>query len=315
MKTQTRRVIDIVTIRKSMIYFMIFLTVIIYRTANIDAQEKNVAENEKIFTLGILKNSFINVSQNDATVAINVWANKLRKKLNIAAKFKLMVFDNTKDMINYNTKNNLGMVLLNSINFLRLHDKMSLYPIFISSNSKSIYTKLLLITKKTNAENISGFKGKKLGFYLRESNPIPKLWMDVVLAKNKLCSEEKFFSRLKEYNSDPQVLFSVFFGQTDIGIVSEAAYETMNELNPQIGKQLKILLTSPGFVFDVASFTQTSRNNSYSRKIKKNAVLLNSSPEGKELMTLMKTERSVTFKPEYLMSTKKLFNAYLLINK
>ena len=295
--------------------FSIILFCTVAFTGNLNAQIKNVPENEKVFELGVLRDSFINVNINDASVAINTWANELRKNLKIDASFKLVIFDNTQEMVNYNSKKNLGMVILNSIDFLKLRNKMSLYPIFTSTDSKNIYSKLLIITKHLNAKNISDLRGKKIGFYLRRNNPIPELWINVLLAKNKLGTEEKFFSQIREFQSESQLILSVFFGQTDVGIVTESAFETMNELNPQIDKKIKILKVSRGFIFDISSLTKGSMEYSYSDQIKKDAVNLNRYPAGRELLTLMKTVRVVQFKPELLKNTEILYNEYKDIKK
>ncbi len=297
------------------LYLSLTLLLTAVFAGNLSAQIKNVPENEKVFELGMLRDSFINVNINDASVAINTWANELRKNLNIDANFKLVIFDNTQEMMDYNAKKNLGMVILNSIDFLKLRGKMSLYPIFTSSDSKNIYSRLLIITTRPNAENISDLKGEKIGFYLRRNNPIPEFWVNVLLSKNNLGTENKFFSQITEFQSESQLILSVFFGQTDVGIVTESAFETMNELNPQIGKKIKILQTSPGFIFDISSLTKGSREYSYSDQIKKDAVDLSQYPAGKELLTLMKTVQVVQFKPDFLKNTEILYNEYNEIKK
>ncbi|MEJ2279614.1 MAG: hypothetical protein P8Y70_18015 [Candidatus Lokiarchaeota archaeon] len=155
--------------KTSGLYISIILLGTVSYATNLNAQIKKVPENEKIFELGMLRNSFINVNINDASVAVNTWANKLRDKLKIDASFKLVIFNSTEEMVSYNKKKNLGMVILNSIDFIKLRSRMSLYPIFTSTKTKNIFTKLLIITKKSDAKNIFDLKGEKLGFYLRRN--------------------------------------------------------------------------------------------------------------------------------------------------
>ncbi len=282
---------------------------------NLNAQVKKLSEDEKVFELGVLKDSFINVDINDATVAINTWANELRNSLNVDTKFKLVLFDNTEDMVKYNENKNLGMVILNSIDFLKLRFKMSLYPITTSTDNKNIYNRLIIITNNSNIKDISELEGKKLGYYLKRNNPIPEYWIEVLLAKNNLPRLKKFFSQTKEFQTESQLILSVFFGQSDAGVVTETAFKTINELNPQIDKKIKIIKVSPGFIFDISSLTQASRNYSYSNQIIEDASNISQYPAGKELLTLMKTVQVVPFKPEYLNSTEKLYNEFKAIEK
>lgn len=295
--------------------FTLVFSAVLLNFVNLNAQTKKVSNNEKVFELGILRNSFINVNINDASVAISTWANELRRQLKIHTKFKLVIFNNTEDMVKYNTKKKLGMVILNSIDYLKLHNKMSLYPIITTGNNKNIYSKLYIITRKINSDNISELKGKKIGFYLGRNNPIPKYWISVMLYKNKQGSIKKFFSQITEYQKESQLILSVFFGQIDAGVVTQTAFETMNELNPQIGKKLRIFKVSPGYLFDISSLTSGSIHYSYSSRIEKSAININKYPAGKELMTLMKTDQVFAFKSKYLKSTEELFNEYNAIKK
>lgn len=298
-------------------YLLVLITflVTLILVGNLNAQAKKSSEDEKVFELGVLRSTFINVNINDATVAINTWANQLRNKLKVDAKFKLILFDNTDDMVKYNANKNLGMVILNSIDFLKLRSKMSLYPIYTSNDNKNIYNKLYIITKNPGVKNISELKGEKLGFCLKRNNPIPEYWIEVLLAKNKLPHLKKFFSQTEEFQSESQLILSVFFGQTDVGIITETSFKTMDELNPQIGKKIKILKVSPGFIFDISSLTKASRNYSYSKDIIEDAINISQYPAGRELLTLMKTVKIVPFRPEYLKSTETLYNEYKSIKK
>ncbi len=292
-------------------YLVIFVLVISFQN---EAQNKS-NPNDEIFELGMLKNSFVNVNMNDAKVAMTVWARELTKQLNINVEFKLDLFDNTEELIKYNEKGNLGMVILNSIDFLKLRSKMNLQPILISTDSKNIYNKLLIITRDENVKDISDLRNKKIGFYLKRNNPVPKLWLDELLYKNKLGTKEKFFSLISNFQSESQLILSVFFGQTNAGVVTESSFQTMCELNPQVSKQLKIIMTSPNFIYDISSLTQNSKRFSFSKRIIEIAAKIDTYAAGKEILTLMKTTQEVPYKPQYMVATEKLFNEWEAIKK
>jgi ABC-type phosphate/phosphonate transport system substrate-binding protein len=136
------------------------------------------------------------------------------------------------------------------------------------------------------------------------------MWLDVLLGNNKLDWKEKFFSSLKEFNKESQLILSVFFEQTDVCIVSRTAFNTMCELNPQVERDLKILASSPCFKIGLACTTQNSRKFSYIDKLIDATADLNSFTAGKQILILMKTARVRRFKQDDLKTVEQLLKEF-----
>lgn len=277
--------------------------------------QKNNKIDEQTFILACPKNTFPNVDLNDATAAVKVWGSELQKQLKMGVTFDLQIFENAEDITKYPKRDDLGLIITNTIDYFKLKSKMNLYPVVIPYDNHNVYKNFLILVKRDQYKTLKDVKDKKLGLQKIFLNPIPSMWLDVLLWKNKMNSKEKFFSSIKEYDSESQLILSVFFGQNDICVASKVAYETMVELNPQVEKQLAILYTSPGYLTGISSFSKNSRKFSYSERLIVAAMDLGNYVAGKQILTLMKTEKLAKFKPEYLNTIQELLKDYNALSK
>jgi len=297
-------------IRKNrMIILSISISVLI--VSNIKGQD-NKSPNEKYFTLGCLRNTISDVDINDASAAIKVWGQKIEERLKLGVTFDFMLFNDINDLIKYPQKDNLGFVVLNTIDYLKNKSKLQVYP----ASTPPDCVEYLLLVKKDKYKNLADLKGKKLGLAISNNNPIPGMWIDVLLGKKKLDRKEKFFGSLKEFNKESQLILSVFFEQNDVCVASSSAFKTMCELNPQVERNLIILAVSPCYTIGLACMTQNSRKFNYIDKLIDATGDMDSFPEGKQILTLMKTLRVRRFKRDDLKTVEDLLKEYeILQNK
>jgi hypothetical protein len=267
--------------------------------------------NEKIFVMGCLRNTFFDVDINDASAAIKVWGQKIENRLKLGVTFNFKLFEDINDLIKYPQKDNLGLVVLNSIDYLKNKPKLHVYPASVSKE----YDEYLLLAKRDKYKNLAELKGKNLGLIISSYNPIPGMWIDVLLGRSRLNKKEKFFGSLKEFNKESQLILSVFFEQNDACIVSKKAFKTMCELNPQVESNLIILANSPSYMVGLACITKNSRKFSYIDKLIDATGELSSFPAGKQVLTLMKTTSVRRFKPGDLKTVEDLLKEYEILQK
>ena len=83
----------------------------------------------------------------------------------------------------------------------------------------------------------------------------------------------------------------------------------MAELNPQIGRRMRILASSPGFVTGVIAVRGDIRNVRRDNMLK---VLrqMQDDPKGRQLLTLFRINRLVEFRPEHMSSIEKVLREH-----
>ncbi|HTP65810.1 MAG TPA: PhnD/SsuA/transferrin family substrate-binding protein [Geobacteraceae bacterium] len=118
-----------------------------------------------------------------------------------------------------------------------------------------------------------------------------------------------FFGDLREFPRASQIIMPVFFGQADACLASSNSFETMADLNPQIGLRLRVLEKSPGFTTGIIAVRKNGRTPRREEMIRALAEM-DGDPKGKQLLTLFRVNRLVPFHAEHLTSVEKMLRAH-----
>jgi phosphonate transport system substrate-binding protein len=115
------------------------------------------------------------------------------------------------------------------------------------------------------------------------------VWLDVELAKKSLPQTTKLVGKITEATKAAKTVLPVFFNQADACLITRRAFDTMVELNPQVGRQLRVIATSPdyiaslfGFLTDVPTELKEKTIRAFSR--------LHTTTIGLQTLTLFQTD-------------------------
>jgi ABC-type phosphate/phosphonate transport system substrate-binding protein len=116
------------------------------------------------------------------------------------------------------------------------------------------------------------------------------IWLDTFLLQKGMNTTDKFFKPTTFVNKLSQVVLPVFFRNSDACLVTLRGFQAMSELNPQVSKQLRILVVSKELVPIVFAF----RSDYASPFREQMLVEMRRLPEtlaGQQILTLLQTER------------------------
>ncbi|TFH29530.1 MAG: hypothetical protein E4G97_07095, partial [Deltaproteobacteria bacterium] len=131
------------------------------------------------------------------------------------------------------------------------------------------------------------------------SGSIATLWLDTLLAKQRLPSIDRFFESLKEEVKPQQVILPVFFQQADACLVGRTSFLTAVEMNPQIGKDLVVLETSP--VFPIAVLCSRATMTKFQKEeFLRLSFRMTKSPTCRQILTLFKVDKIMRVPPTAL---------------
>jgi len=290
---------------------LIPISIVILYTSNINPQQKTETETLNSYGVAFLRTMFLNVDYNDAKAAIKVYIDNLQEQIVSGFSLKPIMFEDTDDLLRNYNKENLAVITLSTIDFLAYRSRLSLYPILVSSGKTDpLETYLILIRKDENINNIEYLADKKIGILQKGNDPIPVMWLNILLDANKISLKEKSFGSVIIVKSESQLILSLFFRQLDACLVSKTAFETMIEINPQIGSQLTILKSSPRYLKAVSSFTPKFRKTKFSDSLLQHLTTLDRYPAGRQLFALTKTAKVIPYKEEYLDNVRTLISDY-----
>jgi len=198
------------------------------------------------------------------------------------------------------------VIATTGLDYLALKERIHLQPLVILSRTYKPTDTFLLVTRKNNTlKTLTGLPERTL-IVEAGGEDLAKLWLDIIFEAHGLPPHHVFFNILHIGAKPIRTVLPVFFGQVDACVVSESALMMINELNPQIKEQLVIRERSAGYINML--LCATDRLEDWARDIViEETERMHTSPEGQQILTMMKMKRFFPFKPEHLQATEWIY--------
>ncbi len=265
-------------------------------------------EKPSVIRVAFTKGMFFDKHPNDAKAAIKVWTESVADAKNINAIADPRIFDDFDHLQEAFGKAEVDLVALRIDEYFNLSLTKPLEFIYLGNRNGQPEDSALLLCQQS-ISNIAQLQNGRLNVYAHASSGMSLRWLNTILLENSLSESDRFFSDIKEVTKTSQAILPVFFGSKEACLVTEDAFNAMVELNPQIGKKLKILLRSPEFVSAVM-FLHPSYNPPYKEDILEALDTLHLNAKGQQVLMLFKTDKLVRCQDRDLQQTKDIFNRY-----
>jgi hypothetical protein len=144
----------------------------------------------------------------------------------------------------------------------------------------------LLVSKDAGIKRFADLRNKRLS---RLSNDrLSDIFLEVqcIKAAGMACRD---FLQMKEEKRDIQSVYNVFFGRADAALVSLATLRTANELNPQVGQRLQVLLDWKAKALMFGMMTRHTQD-AYRTLILNSVTESMKTPRGRQILELFKTD-------------------------
>jgi phosphonate transport system substrate-binding protein len=256
--------------------------------------------------IGYSNQIFYNVVPRDAIGLTRVWVKEADRRMNNNGQSTVVFFKDLDDAEQALKANQVDIIVLLAEEFIHLRDLVPLAPVLSADYGQHFYDELLLLVNNDGGiTRLDQLHRKNLRIESGQKGSVPMQWLDFLLASKVSSESRTFFSTISTQPKASQVIMPLFFGQTDACLASRTSFETMAELNPQLGRKLRILEKSPGFVTGILAVRRDIRNPRRDAMIEalKN---MHADPKGRQLLTLFRINRLVEFKTEHLASIEKV---------
>jgi ABC-type phosphate/phosphonate transport system substrate-binding protein len=246
------------------------------------------------------------VDPKDAQAAFTTYSNELARELGMSV--SSIQYDDPHSAIDLIRTGKADVASLTIIDYLRYKNStpMELGLGTMRGGKKTL--KLLLFTHaRRSYEKIGDLKGKKL--LILKGDELGPLYLSTVLLRQQLGETKEFFSQIEEKGKASQVVLPVFFGQADACIINDVSYKTMVEMNPQLGKDLKLMLASPEYLQGVGVFRKGLAAN-LKEQIISTAKNFKGYARGRQVLLLFKMDSLEPLSEPDLTSVKLLLAEY-----
>jgi len=249
----------------------------------------------------------------DAQVALELWTRELSKSAMPMLKMqpKPLIYDNLQSIVNALKNREIDLIAITALDYLKIKDKVPLEPALSASRRGDVDGDelVLLVRREQQITDLSQLKGKKLTIHAGYMLDTASFWLSTVMATMNLPEQERFFGSVREVKKVSQAVLPVFFKQADACLVSKNSFKTMVELNPQIGKELMVLLTSDKFMYGMLCFHRYLSAD-VKKQVTKSALNMHTTSTGKQILTLFQIDSITPFKMSLLDSTVALLDKH-----
>jgi ABC-type phosphate/phosphonate transport system substrate-binding protein len=264
------------------------------------------------FTAGIVGDT----NPTDAKAASLAWLRDVSKVTGCGWDFEANAFETANDAANALVSGRIDVAAMSSLEYLSVEPLLAgkAEPGLVFEFSHDTMLEYQLVARP-DIVSLADLQGKRLAVPDRAvSADLPRLWLDAELNGAGLGDVTKTFVSVRLVQKRGQATMAVFFGQADAAIETRTAFDTAVELNPQIGKQVKVLARSPGLLSSVVVL-RTGMEPAMRKQAIETATTFHDRPEYKQQFLVMRITRILPWNPRYLDTTRTLVERLRPVHK
>lgn len=253
---------------------------------------------------------FPDINESDARAAIKVWAQTLGRENGIPVDPHPRILTGVPDCVDAFRSNEVDAISMTIDEYLETEAVMPLGFLFGGLTQNELDVEYVILTHcDSKFERIEDLRGQRLVCLENPRMAMAQIWLDTELRERHCPGANSFFESLKIKNKLELVVLPVFFKSADACLVDRAGFKTMVELNPQLGKKLRVIASSQEILPVVfcfrADFSEARRDRLW-------AVFrqIHLSPAGQQILTVFHSERLVEVQQNALTSARNLMRRY-----
>ncbi len=238
------------------------------------------------FRFAISSRLFTGVNENDAKASIKVWARTAVGTSGVPLHSEAVFIDSTEGFIAAFKEKEIEAACLSSEQYVAIQREVELSDQFAEAiQVRGGETFLLLVHEESNFRTPEDLKGHNLMLYDHVRANLAMLWLDVFLAKQGLVSATNHFGDLIAIKKLSSVVLPVFFRKADACLVPKTSFDTLVELNPQLGRKLRPVAASQKLVTGVSCF-RANWDPPRRAEIVASFLNMDSTPAGQQILTV-----------------------------
>lgn len=212
------------------------------------------AQSYELCRIGFTHEAFGEVNENDAIAAMRAWTRAFVEERKIPATLEPSIYNEISDMRAALTEKSVEMLNMTTTEFSQLRSFLAEDIVIYGMTSGSIHEEyVLLANRDSSLKTLGDLQDRTLGMLSSVRASLAMTWVDTILLREGLAPAQDFFSRIDRDLKTDNLLIPLFFGKLDACVITRRGFDIMVELNPQTGKQLEVLSSSPPLVPGVLS--------------------------------------------------------------
>ena len=240
--------------------------------------------------LGFSSSMFSGVNENDAKAAMKIWTRNILVEHNLFVAAEPQVIGGTEAIVKAVRGKLVNAMTVTAEEYWALGAKwMSTNAVLGVGGGKVTEEYVLLVHRESGVGRLEELRGRKITFFQNPRASLAGVWFETLLLESGLGRTADFTEKATQGTKLSQVVLPLFFRQTDACVVTRRGLQTMVELNPQVGRQLKVLASSPEVV-PVAFLFRADCSDPAKDQILAQIENVHSTAASQQVMTLFQCE-------------------------
>ncbi len=183
-------------------------------------------------------------------------------------------------------------------------------PELVVDDGEGTAKRFLVVTRSDSSlTNLASLQGRNLVTLNNGFADVGVFWLDSLLDGSGLGAREGFFGTYETAAKPAHVVLPLFFGKKDAAIVDAGSLKVMVELNPQVGRVVRPILSSEPMSNPLIAFRSSPwRSDDFRKDIVDAMARFEEDPEGRQVLLLFKIKR-LTRLPEGLLDNVRALHA------
>lgn len=259
------------------------------------------------FDIGYSASFIVDHNTADIVSASHVLISMIQQNYEIGTDHSIKVYESHEEIITDLKNKKLDAIGLPVIDYLAIKSENLLDPVVIANIGNQVFERyLLLVNNLGGIKSFNELRNKKVIIGSSHMGSVAKLWLEKLLLENNYAQTEQYFADVKHISKASKVVIPLFLSQIDACVISQSAYKTMVDLNPQLGNQLTALETSPKFANNIFCMRNGLGEDEYNTQIRNSLTDMANNTAGHQLLKLFMINRLEPIKPDDLTNTMDL---------
>lgn len=302
---------------KTTLLIFVLLSFNVYSQNN----HRNTSTAKDTIVAGFSTHIFTQTNFEDAKAALSLLLNEIISNYwNRPNIYTIPVtYDNIDNIKKDIDANKLDLVALTSSEYLILRDKVKITPCLTYKTGSITQDKLLLLVREDSGiKSIQDLKRKKVAIFSFVSDEFstPTIWYKTLVLSNDGNYKKDYGPFLESQYKSARAIMDVFFKKAQGVVVSEKEFHIANELNPQIGKQLKIIASSKPILYSAICYTEKLKqhNTVYIEELVDSFCTVHKKSIGRNFLQIFKITQFIPYKDGYMNNTEDLYNEFIEVS-
>jgi ABC-type phosphate/phosphonate transport system substrate-binding protein len=185
----------------------------------------------------------------DARAAYKVWIKEIATTLGISSMQTVPeVFVPSDEIVRLIRHGDIDLFGITAAEYAKVVEFVDPSSLLVEDYLSNGMEYVLVVHNASPFKKLSDLRGTHLAIHTHRDMNLAPAWIGNLLAADNLPRMDSFFGEQAAHGSVTQVVLPVFFRRMDAACLARRYFETAVELNPQLGKDLHALATSPKVV-------------------------------------------------------------------